>query len=585
MSQLAYAASPSRAAAPTGVLKGSRAAIVPLVLLAITLATLALCVLVPALPVGRNTEDFIAILDGARHIVQGLTPHVDFPLPHGPLPLYQGVIPYLFRYEATSFLLYQWIGWMLVLPVLAAVAQAQPTLPRALFVIGFVTLSTLVPLIVEYDNAPEISYHASYNRLTAALLFLLLVWMFGVRHAGWRQALLVGYVLVLLALTKVTAFVGASVLLVIFGILAAPARRTLLQAVGLLVATLAILQLLTGIPLAYLANIRMMLGLNKGGMVHAASSMVARNIIVIAAAGAVMVAVMPRSRLAASAGGFPARLLRLRALGRAWRPLLLVGAALCMLILVESQNTGSIGLAAIAALLLARLPLMRSSPVLGATALVALGVAALGPWITSVGFRGSNIVGRQMSDMVDDPAVSQLLPRTKVPRSVSALAEDYREIWQASVRAPLPLTVTTGWIDASERTQHAMFVARARLVREAADAAIRAGLIGRGVDVFTAGETELFAPLLGAPPVPGLNTWHNPRSSERLSTDGLRVYLARVDLAFKARCGLPSAQAQEVEAFGKALAMDFRRIALTPCWDAWQRRTTPPSTASPIRPG
>lgn len=585
MSHLAFSASAGRAAAPTGVLQGSRAAIVPLVLLAITVAALALCVLVRALPVGRNTEDFIAILDGARHIVQGLTPHVDFPLPHGPLPLYQGVIPYLFRYEATSFLLYQWIGWMLVLPVLAAIAQAQPTLPRALFVIGFVALSTLVPLIVEYDNAPEISYHASYNRLTAALLFLLMVWMFSARHTGWRQALLVGYVLVLLALTKVTAFVGASVLLVIFGVLTAPARRTLLQAFAVLVATLAVLQLLTGIPLAYLANIRMMLGLNKGGMVYAASSMVARNIVVIAAVMAVMAALTPRARPAAPAGTFAARLLRPRALGRAWRPILLTGAALCMLILVESQNTGSIGLAAIAALLLARLPLTRRSPVFGAAALVALGVAALGPWITSITFRGSNIVGRQMADMVEDPAVAQLLPRTKVPRAVSTLAEDYREIWRASARAELPLAVTTGWIDASERTQHAMFVARARLVREAADAAIRSGLIGRGTDVFTAGETELFAQLLGTPPIPGLNTWHNPRSSERLSTDGLRIYLARVDLAFKARCGLPSAQTQEVEAFGKALAMDFQRIALTPCWEAWQRRTPPPSTASPMRPG
>lgn len=577
MSHLAYVASERRSGTSAGVLRGSRSAVVPLVLLAVSVMALALCFLVPALPVGRNTEDFIAVLDGARHIVQGLTPHRDFPLPHGPLPLYQGVIPYLLRYEATSFLLYQWIGWVLVLPALAAIAAAQPTLPRALFVIGFVALSTLVPLIVEYDNAPEISYHASYNRLTAALLFLLLVWMFSARHTGWRQALVVGYVVLLLALTKVTAFVGAGVLLAIFAVLTPPARRTLLQALAMLVAALATLQLLTGIPLAYLGNVRMMLALNKGGMTHAASSMAARSIVLIAASCAVMAAIMPRPRPGASSGTLRSRLLRLRAVGRAWRPVLLVGAALCMLILVESQNTGSIGLAAIAALLLARLPLARRAPAFGAVALVALGVAALGPWITSITFRGSNIVGRQMADMVDDPAVSQLLPRTKVPRAVAVLADDYRRIWQAGVRAELPLTVTTGWIDASERTQHAMFVARAGLVREAADAAIRAGLIGRNTDVFTAGETELFAQLLGTPAIPGLNTWHNPRSSERLSTDGLRAYLARVDLAFKAKCGLPSAQAQEVEAFGKALAIDFEKVALTPCWEAWRRRTPPSS--------
>lgn len=571
MTQLTYMGARDEVGLRMRLQWAARVAFVPLIVLCITLAAFAICLLVPALPVGRNTEDFIAVLEGARRIAQGLRPHVDFPLPHGPMPLYQAVFPYLFRYDAASFLLYQWMGWLLVLPALVPIAKAQPTLLRALFVIAFVALSTLIPMIVEYDNGPEISYHASYNRLTAALLCLLLVWIFSPRHRGWGQALLIGYVLALLAATKVTGFVGAGVMLAIFAVLSAPARVTVLRAFALLLAIFIVAQVLTGIPKAYLNDIQMMLSLNKGGMAYAATATAARNIVVVAATFAVIISVMPRYRTEARDSSRPL-MKRLPAIGRSWRAVLLLAAALCMIILVESQNTGSIGLAAIAAVVVGSLPRARSSAMFRSAALAALCVAAVGPWISSITFRGMNIIGRQMPDLVAVPAVAQLLPRTGVPRAVSALADDYMQIWQATLRSESPVTLSKAWIDAGERNQHAMFVARALLVGEAAEAAIRAGLINPHVHVFTAGETELFAPLLGSPPLRGINTWHNDRSSLRMSNDRLREYLAGVDLAFRTRCGLPTAQAKEAEIFAQALAPDFDMILLTPCWEAWRRR-------------
>ena len=116
-------------------------------------------------------RDFVAILDGAYKISHGLVPHVDFAVPHGAWPLYQAVPVLYLLHRIQPLLLYQFVGWLSILPAAIPIAMRQPKPGRAVAVIAFVAVAALVPCVVEYSDS-ELAYYGGYNRLGDGFLFL-----------------------------------------------------------------------------------------------------------------------------------------------------------------------------------------------------------------------------------------------------------------------------------------------------------------------------------------------------------------------------------------------------------------------------
>ena len=119
--------------------------------ISITVIAFAVATLIHALPTGRDMRDFVGILDGAYKISQGLIPHVDFAVPHGAWPLYQAVPVLWLLHRVQPLALYQVIGWLSILPAAIPIALRQSDSWRAVAVLAFVALATLIPCTNDYN--------------------------------------------------------------------------------------------------------------------------------------------------------------------------------------------------------------------------------------------------------------------------------------------------------------------------------------------------------------------------------------------------------------------------------------------------
>lgn len=538
---------------------------------AVTIAAIAILCLVKHVPMGRFTNDFAALLDGGARIAQGQWPHIDFAVPHGPWPVVQGWIALKLAPWWVPFLTYQFTQWLTVLPAAVYLAAQQPTGTRAASLLGICAVATLIPYVIEAENIPGFSYYAGYNRLTTALMFLTFVWALTPRRKTWLDAGVLGYLLFAMLATKVTGFaVGLGVVAVAAAV--APVKRVLLlRACGLLVAVLLVLQIATRLPSAYFADVHSMAALNKGGVAYFFLSMILKSLVALLAAGALIIAVAPPRQGAWLNESLRAIVSRpLIFLRNARAPLMIVVVAAAA-IAAESQNTGSLLLASVAALLFAPLPRDRASPVFLAGAEVALAVAILGPWFGSVIYRGMLVATREVPQLVIERPLAAIVPGEVTTRETAAIATDLERVWQTA-NPPQTLLATL----AATTTEPATFVALTRTIGEAGLKAQREGFVTPDTRVMTLSPTNLFARALGARSPVGINLWQDPqRTFGRPTPEALRHYLRNVDAAFMQRCAVDASNILLNEIFLPSLEANFVEHDLTPCWSVWTRKPLP----------
>jgi hypothetical protein len=537
--------------------------------IAITGLALVTC-MVPVLPTGRSMRDFVALLDGAYKISQGLVPHVNFAVPHGAWPLYQAVPVLHLLHRMQPLALYQFIGWLSILPAVVIIAARQSNALRSAAILGFVAVAALVPCVVGYATDSELAYYGAYNRLGAAFLFLTLMWILTPGKTSWPQALLVAYLLFMLLAIKVTFFVAGLAILLAYGALTPFVRPLLLKSLLVLLAVLLAIEFTTGMVLAYVHDIRAMAAVNEGGLAHVALTTAVRNFLSLLAACALLVATLPAPRNRRRGINF-AILRRPIAAGRLYRIPILILAATILTVLVESQSTGGIGFAFLAAFSIASLPLARRSLTFGVAASVAVLITSLTPWITNVVFHGLSVVTAQLPHAIKDPSVELLIPRTVTTATTEGIAEDYAHIWLAETNPDGRLVLNTDWMEVAEAADSALFVAQARLIDDAIIVAKQRHLISESSHTMTIGDVDYFTRVLGTKSARGIALWHNRRTFMRPSIDQVRIYLHDVDAAFAPHCGQSEGDVYIVDSFLPALKADFDRQPLTGCWDLWVR--------------
>jgi hypothetical protein len=539
--------------------------------ISITVIAFAVATLIHALPTGRDMRDFVGILDGANKISQGLIPHVDFAVPHGAWPLYQAIPVLWLLHRVQPLALYQVIGWLSILPAAIPIAMRQSDSWRAVAVLAFVALATLIPCLNEYDYDGELSYHAAYNRLGTAFLFLTLVWVLTPFRPSWRQVLLVAYLLFMLLATKITFFVAGLAVLVVYGALTPVIRPVLWRGMLMLAGALLAIEFTTGMVSAYLHDIRAMAAANEGGAAHRALTIVVRYLAALLAAAALLVAVLPSAKAIKLRNGGLAFLRRPVAVGRLYRAPVLIVLVVILTVILESQNTGSLGFALLAALPIGALPLARRSPAFGLAAVVAVSITALSPWISSVVFRSLSVMTAQLPRGFKDAAVERVIPLTVTVPYTAAIAVDYADIWQAEADPVNHLNLGTAWLEIAASADSAYFVAQVRLIDEAIAVAQHMNLVSASAHTMTIGDVDYFTRVLGTRSAEGIALWHNQRTFVRPSTEKVRAYLRDVDLAFAPHCGQSEGDVYIVDSFVPALRIDFDRHPLTRCWDAWLR--------------
>lgn len=536
---------------------------------AITIAAALCLVTFKHVPIGRYSTDFIAILDGGYRIEQGQWPHIDFAVPHGAWPLLQGWIALELHPWLVPFLTYQMTQWLTVLPIAVYVAAIQQTRFRAVSVLAIAAVATLIPYVIEAENIAGFSYYAGYNRLTTALLFLVFVWAQTPRRLAWADSVLVVAMLFVLLATKITGFVVGLGLVSIAALLSPVKRAILLRAFCLLALILVALEIATGLPLAYLSDIRAMLAVNKGGLAYFAGSLAIRALPAVIAAAALCLSVCNRADLALSRVAIvhPIALLRSR------RALLMMIAVFAGTIAAESQNTGSLLLAASIAVAFWPLSQRHTSAAFVRAAKVGLVVAVLTPWWGSIVHRGFIVATREARQLVSEPGFAILLPGTMATESDSHIAGDLVGVWNSP--AP-PLSLLAGAAD----VEPAAVVALVRTIDEAATEAVRRGLVTPDTRVMTVAGIDFFARRLGARSPSGTNLWQDlERTFGARSVEELRDYLRNVDAAFMRRCEVDPVYIRLNALFEPAFHPDFVRVDLTSCWSIWSRQTRSKDTA------
>ncbi|MEW6438444.1 MAG: hypothetical protein AB1508_14895 [Pseudomonadota bacterium] len=526
----------------------------------ITLAAAAILLVMKHVPIGHYAGDFVAILDGGYRIAQGQWPHRDFSVPHGAWPLVQGWISLKLAALFAPFLTYQLTQWLTaVLPALY-LASRQRNAWRALLVLGIVAVATLFPFLFGNASASDFDYYGGYNRLTTALLFLTFVWGVTPLRRNWAGASVIAYLLFAMLATKVTGFVVGFCAVGFFAILSPVKRSLALRAALLLLSVIVALEITTHLPSAYVHDIRAMAALNKGGIAYAALSVILKSLPGLLALGVLAVLVAPHIGY-----GSKAVLARPLVLLRSWRaPLLVVIIGLGTLA-SESQDTGGLLLIAATALLLAPLPLARSSAAGINAAKVALAFAILGPWLGGIIYSATWIAVRDAPQATIDPAVARLLPGTVVTRETIAVAGDLNRI----SRGPNP---PQAFFAAAPILNEAAFVDLAQSVDAAADAARQHGFVNSATRVMTVASLDYFARRLDARSPVGINLWQQTgRTFGTPSPADMRHYLRNVDAAFMRRCNADKSYSDLNQLFRPALQADFSEHDLTPCWEIWTR--------------
>lgn len=310
----------------------------------LVLATLSL--LVPMrLPLGGYYWDVALYPDAAWRITNGQIPHVDFFTPVGALEYYPYFLLERIFPDGHILLLSNWSILLVTVPLMALIIrQIQPQDPR-------LTLGLLLPFLMFSAmplNTTEVYPLAGfdgfgiYNRHIAQLMYMLVAAILFVKDARTEIAVLAVLILALF-FTKITGFVIGMALIGHALLAGALYWRNVVLAATIAAATLLAIDLSTGLVRAYLADVTILLQINKGGLISRLRSPVTTHLDIIlpALVLATLLLWIKRNNLASilktsSIKTMGERLRRISNLDGAWLITITMAA-----LVFESQNSGS----------------------------------------------------------------------------------------------------------------------------------------------------------------------------------------------------------------------------------------------------
>lgn len=245
---------------------GSRLTAPHVLLLAVPLA-FALLLLVPlTLPIGPFYWDLFIYLDAANRIFGGQVPSVDFFTPVGPLGYWLfAALAWLFE-AAQPLLLVQASLLLVTVPLFALVLadvdrRSRPTAFALL--VPFLVFSLLPFNVEEYYPYPGVDGFGIYNRQVCHLLYVLASALVFVRSQRILLAVIAGAMLSLF-LVKVTGFIAGGMIAAAAFAAGRVAFGTVIGAIAAFVGALGLLELWNGVTSAYLVDIMTLVEMNEG---------------------------------------------------------------------------------------------------------------------------------------------------------------------------------------------------------------------------------------------------------------------------------------------------------------------------------
>jgi hypothetical protein len=297
--------------------------------------------------------------------------------------------------------------------------------------------------------------------------------------------------------------------------------------------------------------------LNGGNALPLLATFAASQILALAVAGAVLLAMAADVRNTDAVG----RTLYFRA-----QPPVLAAAVVALTLWTESQSTGGVGLLAFSALAFA--PGLAGRWTIGAVAAV---VAMTAGAYAEQTFRRGGCLAAALPDHQGHPAFAALGGDVRAPAGRLAEAQTLARLWRDD--KTFAETVYNREINFGLEANGAAvpFLATAILAEEAAQAVRASGIALR--HVTTLDVVDHFTPRLGLAPARGLKLFLDPhRTIGPLRPDEAARYLAPVDGVFERTCAAPGYVAWLSDTFRPALAQGFEPIPLTPCWSLHRRR-------------
>lgn len=322
------------------------ATVLPWLLLvgALVVATALLSVPLRA-PIGAMYWDTFTYYDAANRILNGQIPSIDFFTPAGPLGYGLAAAWAALFPNGQPSLLIHWSIMTVTVPLMALALAGMPAASRPLglwLVLPFLLFSLLPFNGKEFSPFPGSDGFGFYNRQTCLVLFPLVTGLvFTTRHNV--LVALVALSMLVLFFLKITGFLAAGIIC-LFALLAGRLRlKDVILAAGLFAATLALLEITTGIVSGYIEDVLVLVGLNTDTLLPRIIQSLSINFGVVAALALLIVALLisERGELRLSLD----ELVRMPSLGGLAaildRPAFWLAALLVAGVLFEAQNTAS----------------------------------------------------------------------------------------------------------------------------------------------------------------------------------------------------------------------------------------------------
>ena len=318
----------------------------PVLWLVICLGALAYLSAQPfSLPIGPMYWDTFVYYDALHRIDLGQLPMVDFSAPVGPLGYYAMWLMAKLFPQGQPLLLAQWSMLIVSAPILiiliADVSRRSWVVATALL-IPFLLFAILPFNVIHYFSYPGVDGFGIYNRHAAQLMYLTAATVFFVPGSG-KKILLLSLLVMALFLSKITAFLGAGLLLA-FALFAG--RITLREAIftALICAVVVgALELATGMVRAYVDDIILLAQSNSGALLSRFKTASSQHVGVLMAGGVALIYLFFDDLLTRKSGRIAANAAKFwlyRLFDRDW---LWLGVLLFAGLFFETQNTGSHG--------------------------------------------------------------------------------------------------------------------------------------------------------------------------------------------------------------------------------------------------
>ncbi|WP_299936434.1 hypothetical protein [uncultured Nitratireductor sp.] len=238
--------------------------------------------------------DAFTYFDAANRILTGQIPTLDFFTPAGPLGYTVAAIWIAVFPNGQPSLLIHWSTMTVTVPLMALVLAGVPRTPRMLgllLVVPFLLFSLLPFNGKEFSSFPGSDAFGFYNRQTRLILYPLVCGLLFTRHRGVLITLVTISMFVLF-FWKITGFLAAG-LICAFALLAGRLRmRDAAFAAVFFAATLALIEVWTGIVSSYIADVYTLVQMNSGTLFPRIAQALSINFGIVTALSALILALL-----------------------------------------------------------------------------------------------------------------------------------------------------------------------------------------------------------------------------------------------------------------------------------------------------